>query len=196
VERADDGQLLAAWVTAEARVRPPVVGGAPFVLVGDSVSPAGALSEEPNLPHPAPCSSVAPAVSDGVPGGTAGLRPRISGVPDLVQRSAVSAGQVLQDMDGEVDVATALELEKELLGLVSDRNLPVIVSDRSTISSTRKGFTPSGQILHAIDANVERHQAARPTPPSGVRSRRWHRATAEHIALGGVDAVTGLARPR
>jgi hypothetical protein len=113
VERADNGQLLAAWVTAEARVRRLVVGDAPFVLVGDSLSPEGAPTEEPQLRHPAPSSSVAPAVSDWIAGGT----------------------------------------------------------------------TPSCRILHVIDANVERHQAAPPTPPSAVRCRRWYRATPEHLPL-------------
>lgn len=124
MERADSGQLLAAWVCAEARrrrrvaERPPVVGRR---TDGRETSATPTLEGRPAEP--------------GAP----------LGVREFALRSVVSEAEVVLEVHGEVDVATAPALEQELLRLASGSDLPVILNLRSTTFFDSHG-------LHAVIA--------------------------------------------
>ena len=139
VDRADKGPLLGAWVIAEARHRRQVAA------VGASMSHAAAPTGGPQRAHRSPSFPVRPRkpARSAPPACT----PPVAGARNFGLRSAVAAGQVVLEVDGEVDVATAPELEKELVRLVSGSDRPVIVNLRSTTFFDSRG-------LHAILAGI------------------------------------------
>jgi anti-sigma B factor antagonist len=141
VDRYDNGQLLAAWVTAELRRRRQVADGAGFVRLGLRQPPPCGREGRVTKPASAPSSSTAPASSHPMRGGPREVGASVSGQRDNFRlRSAVVGGQVVLDVDGEVDVATAPEFERELLRLVSRFDVPIIVNLRSTTFFDLKGL--------------------------------------------------------
>jgi anti-sigma B factor antagonist len=107
-----DAVQLAAWVAAEARRRRQLN------LAGDGrpVHPAGGSQHRAGPPDGRPTTP----------------ETRIAGLVPFGLRSTSSFGQAIVEVNGEVDGATAPELEEELLRLLAGSVRCVIVNLRST----------------------------------------------------------------